>query len=948
MKRTWSYVLPMLLAALLMWQLTVGAEDNSAAEEAEADVAQGSRYAEAIDVMTKLFLVSGYDEATFDENQVITRAEFTGQVMIYYKGVQSEFNPDVANIFLDVGIDNQYANDINLAYQIGIVSGESDRKFNPGRAVSYNEAVKMVVTLLGYDVNAAYKGGYPTGYLRMASELGLLRGLDTNQEQMTWGAAIQLLYNAIDVEVQVQREFGEQSVYELGKPLAEEMLGFIKEEGTVNAIGFKRLGNVRVDADQILIGDKTLDIAFVKVPDLLGYNVDYYYKVDEDTERNTLLYIAANDQNENMLEISRRDLLSYKERLFSYSEPGSDKVIYEQIAPSTDVIYNYAPADGDYETLIGGVTNGVFRFIDANNDGTYEDLLIIEPKDYAIKYVNEDSEFIVPMFTNTNIAIPTASDDTYTRIINADGIEMNSIRGLGLEKWDMLSVIKSLDGTVTEVTICTGTVEGTITEMEQDGSTMTVTIEGTEYTVTPDCVSDMIGVNFTGTFYLNAQGEIAAVNTDMDGQTMQVGLITRASLTSSLDARLMLEILTQENQLVQYTLRKDITLDGEKCTEIGEKYAQYLAGDMSENGLWGQGVTIKRDLIRYRLNGEGLITEIDTPRTSPYESSYDALNVLNTGFTSQASSGGTEIKVADTGERVKYNKTLNKLTSDSKNDVFMNAETTVYFAPTDPSDWDERQYRVGTTTMFSNGKYYQIMAYNTTQHSKYATHVIYYKTGTTGAQLTSDTPPTIVSEVTKVVDGEDIVCKFTGFTWEKNKMVRVEALCVDENTLDNVASMGNTNDTYKVEPGDIIRYELNDFSRVDSIVMLYKYNQDSMVAGNPIGQGSNGVTMPAKKTEQFRLSRVYVYEKMDEFLTFSFEDPRNYESYDPDLLPADNELHKCTNTVIVLYDSKAGDARRVRQGSISDVNDYVNNGDQMSEVFFYSRYEEPRMIILYR
>jgi len=91
----------------------------------------------------------------------ITRGEFA---YILSKATKADINSNV-NImnYKDVSADSTYLGAIDAMSGLGIFTG-SDSCFYPDQYVKNEEAVKSLVTLLGYKWLAEKSGGYPTGY----------------------------------------------------------------------------------------------------------------------------------------------------------------------------------------------------------------------------------------------------------------------------------------------------------------------------------------------------------------------------------------------------------------------------------------------------------------------------------------------------------------------------------------------------------------------------------------------------------------------------------------------------------------------------------------------------------------------------------------------------------------------------------------------------------------
>lgn len=70
---------------------------------------------------------------------------------------------------------------ITLAKSMGIINGNKDNTFAPNVFTTYNQAVKMMVCMIGYgDKMAKEKGGYPNGYLEVAKDFGITKGMTFN------------------------------------------------------------------------------------------------------------------------------------------------------------------------------------------------------------------------------------------------------------------------------------------------------------------------------------------------------------------------------------------------------------------------------------------------------------------------------------------------------------------------------------------------------------------------------------------------------------------------------------------------------------------------------------------------------------------------------------------------------------------------------------------------
>lgn len=118
--------------------------------------------------------------------------------------------------FDDVTIAYWASGYIHAAWQQGIIHGKSETIFAPEDPVTNEEAVKMIVTLLGYSQKAESKGGYPYGYMKMADELELLEGLDlVGAQNALRGDIATLISTALDIPLMQQTGWGADVTYQI-------------------------------------------------------------------------------------------------------------------------------------------------------------------------------------------------------------------------------------------------------------------------------------------------------------------------------------------------------------------------------------------------------------------------------------------------------------------------------------------------------------------------------------------------------------------------------------------------------------------------------------------------------------------------------------------------------------------------------------------------------------
>ncbi len=130
-------------------------------------------------------------------------------IMTAFLGRCDEANENQKCRFSDVEQNTYLAGCINAVTSQGVVSGLSDGTFNSAGKVKYAEAVTALVKTLGYNNPAQSNGGYPLGYLSIASQHGITKGVNLSiYAEITMGQFSQLVFNSLDVGLCKQTSFG--------------------------------------------------------------------------------------------------------------------------------------------------------------------------------------------------------------------------------------------------------------------------------------------------------------------------------------------------------------------------------------------------------------------------------------------------------------------------------------------------------------------------------------------------------------------------------------------------------------------------------------------------------------------------------------------------------------------------------------------------------------------
>ena len=476
--------------------------------QAFTDVADTDNYAEAIETLNTLGILTGDDQNNdgkmeFRPEDTITRAEVTAIISrIQGMGNASQTSTD----FTDVPSSHWASGYISQAATQGIVNGYGDGTFGPDDNVKYEEIIKMLMETLGYYPFAADNGGYPTGYLAAAQRYGVLDGVVGGGvgTEAKRGMVAQLVNNAIDTPLMDKYSYGKDAEYviydgltDLGSPyqsLLTRDLKLVKVTGLVSKNSYTTLGNTGTEYD----ADKTREIGIeiddttdnrnylnkdskltsylsgtllnvrqndINADEFLGYAVSLYAKKDA-SDKYDLISISKSDDKNETVEFTF-DL--YKElksgKIYYYRDENSSSTNSINVADKALVVYNGAAAGkfsdvgSDYLSKIVNDDKNSGKVVCINSkDETGYDVIRIEAGVSAVvsqvasngKVTFMNSVRIPSIASSGSTAVSTLdfADEDVLINITKDGEDFDYTT---LKKWDVVTILTYQGGRDAEV-----------------------------------------------------------------------------------------------------------------------------------------------------------------------------------------------------------------------------------------------------------------------------------------------------------------------------------------------------------------------------------------------------------------------------------------------------------------------------------------------------------------
>lgn len=196
MRKVLSFVLVLSLV-LGSFSMAFAAPSGSVTIPEFSDVEKGTVAADAITVLTALGVVTGYPDGTYKPAQAVNRAEMA-KLIISVLGLESAASAASTN-FTDMSGYGWASGYVGYAQSLGIIKGYGDGTFRPGKTVSYDEAITMVVRAIGYTEEVKEMNGtWPAVFVQKARTLGItddVAGLGSVGADR--GDVAILLYNAL-------------------------------------------------------------------------------------------------------------------------------------------------------------------------------------------------------------------------------------------------------------------------------------------------------------------------------------------------------------------------------------------------------------------------------------------------------------------------------------------------------------------------------------------------------------------------------------------------------------------------------------------------------------------------------------------------------------------------------------------------------------------------------
>lgn len=744
---------------------------------------EGNSYYEDILELTELGIIKGHDKNMFFPSLALTRAEFSQMAT-------AVLNLDMSGThtyFIDVPPDHWAYGAVGIMTSKGYLSGYEDGSFRPDSEITYYEAISILVRLLGYQYKADMAGGYPYGFYSAALELSLLKGIELSGENvLRRDVACRLINNALDIPlVDLIGIQGENSSYSINKEvtLLTKYLKMKRSKGIVTSNDLVSIQNMPLASEnQIIIDGIPMNCRAPEEKKLVGYQVKYTYRLDEDSDVKELVSIRKYENKE--LTVDRDDFIGISGVKITWKDSDEkDRVL--TLSSTVNLIVNGEEKLYD-EAIFENIKYGNFTFVSNNQDNIY-DVVIIHDYNKMIQVgtINRTDMIITDKDDNSN-KIMLDPDEKEILIFNANG---ESAEFSQIQEGNILLIQESAN--ITEVYISSDTISGNINMFsDEDGFTMgEQTLKVNPYAKEKNSMK-RLQIGDKVVFYKDHLGKIAAVSKESQADSSIMYLIDIGKKDEAFEDTLRAKFYLLDGTIQIYDISSNLKVDTETCKNISEEDLRKKLEITYDDA--GTSKTKIDQIMLVRLDSNQKVNYMETARgISEFASDED-------GF-------------CKTHDRLQRTYISN---GSFDFDIYIGSAP-ILIVPADVKNAEERDFVIEDKSFMTSGLKYTVEAYAYSKQDEESAIII--KTNAAGSGSIADqTPMAVVSSVTKAVNKDN------------NLVTRVYYLDKDgENyaDLEDGKVQKDTDGTYNfadLVKGDTITITADNQRRVSAFKVYYK------------------------------------------------------------------------------------------------------------------------------
>ncbi|WP_326911181.1 S-layer homology domain-containing protein [Sedimentibacter sp. MB31-C6] len=562
-------------------------------------------YAEAIETLVALGVVTGYEDGTYRPERTVTRAEMA-KLMVELLGYGDLVAGSKSN-FADT--QGHWGDSwIGLAAGRGIAIGDPSGNFRPDDTVTYDEVLTMLVRGLGYtdDCNELKGMTWPTNFKVKAAELNITKNVSINSTGADRGGVAQAMFNALDQQlVKVNSD---------GDIVKEFTTKGTRTDIPVNLISRIAIPNYAFEVGFEHINPEDKNYAGDKV-DLSGYlfqTVEAYFNKNNDDE---VVYVGDVES------LTYKD--TFEDETFDDGDLETLEVgDYVFDVSSALVSYNNAEAKiGDFEP--GDLEDAKITVVLAADETRIKDDAeaagIIVEKASAYVQIEEEYEDDATEIDEIYLPVKDKKVDSKNLIIKGDATELSEI-----EVDDIVAAYAPFDNedpTIEDpdkltLVVSRDTLDGKVTGT--DGSDYL--IDRVKYEVNDALNMDDLDIGDEGTFFLDDDGRIIEFVGESDGSKTYAmvyddiipGEYRVTSRGVQITTAPRVKLSTAADERITYDFDIELEKNDDGTVEVVDEFEGLFDVTVPVDGegkINYNGADVYEELVSYTLNKDAEITK---------------------------------------------------------------------------------------------------------------------------------------------------------------------------------------------------------------------------------------------------------------------------------------------------------------------------------------------------
>ena len=860
-----------------------GAEgDTSSLTEEQGD---------ALEVLRLLGIISDFYDYNTSVTENVTRADF---VNIVARLIKADGYSGDEVYYYDVPKNHYAYGGICDLTELGIINGTGDGLFQPDAPLESGAAYKILLTVMGYDARAEADGGYPSGYIKTASRLGIYEK-SSNGEYLTRGEMLVAIYRAMVTEMFVPTSFSADNVSRYEVSETDTILSVYHNvyygEDKVNGASMISLCDIATDEpDEVIVGSFVCT-SDVDMSDMLGEEAEFFMHYDKATEKGNIIWAESTGYTR-VLKLEPDEITDFDENNFvlSYSD-WAENIKKLSIDRSITVIYNGREVGADIDKIFELQGYSV-KFI-GSEGAAYDIAIISEYENYVAGSIDLSQYMIYDANENGKYISLHENMYEYLSIKNASGVEISFDK---IEKGNVLSVYKSQDGKWMEVYVAASNASGILSAVKE-GSHTELEVGGVAYSLPKRSSFLVPAVGANVILYIDHKGEVAYIETTA-GNYFAAYIIQIARVGGAFSETLRFRLL-RDNGKVEYIECADkVKLDGERTENTDDIINAFKNSETGEH---------KPQLALLGTNGDGKINDIDTAFVRPGvedERHTLSVDVEKTDNVSYRWVGLFAIE-KNTVPGITYTKSV----------AAINADTKIFKVPSaaNAATTKDTDYTVAGKGSLSDYARYNIKTYKATERAGYTKWM-----EMEAAVATSyESKTVLVKEAAEVLteDGD----------------VRPAIVGYQGSTEVTLYAAEGKDDLFKdVREGTLLSITRNYRGEVDSIKVECTPEMEGPFENHvDVFWQTRGVV------------RGYVYDIVGDVIKISYDMPTEKNE-------AQVDQTSIIHTASVLVYDKTNEKNPISVGSLGDARTYYNVGNSCSRVILSHDAGVPGMFVIYK